>query len=112
MSNEVDKAVEVEVRMLCRTSNSRVEFIEEHMTSKNELTSDEKDTIRRSTEPTTITTANGKAQSTEEAAVYAIDLDVVVTMMLLEDSAAVLSFGFIVEEMTTPMNGKGESLHH
>ena len=51
-----------------------------------ELTSGEKDTIRRSKEPAVITTAVGKAESTEEATVYANDLDVFVTMMLLEDS--------------------------
>ena len=53
----------------------------------------EKDTIRRWKETTGITTANGKAGSTEEATVYVNDLDVFVTMMLLEDSPAVLSPG-------------------
>ena len=56
-----------------------------HMTRKNELTSGERDT-RRSKEVTASTTANGKAESTEEATVYINDLVVFVTMMLLEDS--------------------------
>ena len=38
-----------------------------HTMSKNELTSDGKDTIRRSKEHTVITTANGKAESTEDS---------------------------------------------
>ena len=46
-----------------------------HMMSKSELTSGEKDAIGRSREPTVITTANGKAESTEEAAVHVNDLD-------------------------------------
>ena len=49
--------------------------------SKNELTSGENDTIRRSTEPTIITTARGKAESTEEATAYVNDLHVIVSMM-------------------------------
>ena len=54
-----------------------------HMLSKNELICGEKDTIRRSKEPTVITTANGKADSTEEATVYVNDLDVFVTIVLM-----------------------------
>ena len=79
------------------------------MMRKNELTSGEKDT-RRSKETTAITTANGKAESTEEATVYINDLDVFVTMMLLEDSKQCYLFVFI-----TRRNGllfrmeKGES---
>ena len=60
-----------------------------HMMSKNVLTSGEKDTFRVS-------------ESTEDATVYVNDLDVFVTIMLLEDSAAMLSFGSLCEE----------SLHH
>ena len=40
-------------------------------------------------------TASGKAESTEEATVYADDLNVFVTMMLAEDSLAVLSLGLL-----------------
>ena len=69
------------------------------MMSKNEVTSGEKDTIRRSKEPTVITTASGQAESTEEATVYFCGLGVFVTMMLLEDSPAVLSLVSLCEEM-------------
>ena len=64
------------------------------MMSQSELTSGENDTIRRSEKPTVITTAIGKADSTEEATVYFDDLDVFVTMMVLEDSPAELSLFF------------------
>ena len=48
--------------------------------SKIELTFfGEKGTLRKSKEPTFIMTANGKAESTEEATVYVNDFDVFVT---------------------------------
>ena len=50
------------------------------------------------TKPTVITTASGKAESTEGAAGNAHDLDVFVTMVLLEDSPAVLSLVLSCEE--------------
>ena len=59
------------------------------MIKNDELTSGENDTIERSEEPTVNTTANGKAESTEEATVYVNnDLDVFVAMMPLKDSPA------------------------
>ena len=47
-----------------------------HMMSKNELTSSGKDTTRRPNEPTVITTAEGEAESKEEATVYVNNLGV------------------------------------
>ena len=72
-----------------------------HIMSKNELTSGEKDVIRRSREAALTTTASGKAESTKKKkrTAYVNDLDVVVTMMLLEDSPAVVSLGLLCEEM-------------
>ena len=52
-----------------------------HMMSKNELTSAQKGTIIRSSEP--VTTVSGKAESTEEAKADGNDLNVFVTKMLL-----------------------------
>ena len=76
------------------------------MMSKNEVTSSEKDTIRRSKEHIVTTTANGKAESTEEATVHDNDLDVFVTMMLLEDSQA----GFLMRRNGLRLElKKGES---
>ena len=69
-----------------------------HMMRNNELTSGEEDTISRSKEPTVITTAGGKAEPTEEVAVYVNDLDVFVTKMLLEDWQVVRSWDGIKDE--------------
>ena len=83
-----------------------------HMMSKNdELTSGENDTIERSKEPTVNTTANGKAESTEEATVYVNDLNVFVVMMLLKDSPEVLSSGLLCEEKGCSYVWKMERLH-
>ena len=79
--------------------------------SENKLTSGDKDTIRRSREPTVNTTASGKAESTEEGRVYVNDLVVSVTMVLLEDSAAVVSLGLLGEELGCTCGWKRESLH-
>ena len=59
----------------------------------------EKDTIMKSKGPTVISTDSGKAKLMEEATVYVTDLDVFVTMKLLEDSPEVPSLGFLCEEM-------------
>ena len=67
-----------------------------HMMSENELTSVGKDAIRRSHQPTVNTTANGNAESAEEATGHLNDVDVFVTVMLAEDSPGVLS---LCEEM-------------
>ena len=80
-----------------------------HMMSQDEVTSGEKDTIRRSREPTVITNANGQVEKTEEATVYVNDLDVFDIMMLLEDSPAVPSLGLPCGEICH--YGKRESLH-
>ena len=82
-----------------------VEFIvnsgaSHHMLSENELALGEKDTLTRSEEPTMITTASGEAELTEEATKYVKYLDVFVTMVLLEDSPAVLCLGLSCEEMS------------
>ena len=51
-------------------------------------------------------TARGKAESTEEAAVYVNELDVFVTMMLLEGSPATQSLGYFANKSATTMSGK------
>ena len=50
------------------------------MLSKKILSSDEVDTLRRSTNSTTAATANGEVQSNEEALVYVHDLGFLVTV--------------------------------
>lgn len=48
--------------------------------------------------PTTVITANGEVQTSEEAQVDVHDLELFVTMQILEDMPAVLSLGKLCEE--------------
>ena len=77
-----------------------------HMMSKTGLTSGEKDTTRRSKEPTAITTAIGRAEK-EDAAVHVGDLDVSVTMMLLDDSQQCYLWFYCAKKWASFMNGIG-----
>ena len=69
-----------------------------HMVSKKDLNSAEMETMRMSTHPTTVMTANGEVQTREEGTVYVTELDLFVTVMLLEETPAVLSFGKLCED--------------
>ena len=69
-----------------------------HMLSRKDLNSAELETVKVSESPTTVVTANGKVQTEEEATVYVRDLDLFVTVMLLEDTPAVLSIGKLCED--------------
>ena len=64
-----------------------------HMLSSKDLRLDEVDTSRRSRNPTTEVTAYGEVQTNWEAHMYFHDLDLFVTMQLLEETPAVLSLG-------------------
>ena len=46
--------------------------------------------MRTSKSPTMVTTANGEVQTREEATVYVKELDLFVTVMLLEETAGKL----------------------
>ena len=61
------------------------------MLSKKVLSSDEMENLRRSRNPTTVVTASGEMQTNEEAQVYVHDLDLVVTVQILDDTPAVIS---------------------
>ena len=69
-----------------------------HMVCKKDLHSAELETVRISKSPTTVGTANGELLTKEEAKVYVRDLDLSVTVMLLEDTPAVLSLGKLCED--------------
>ena len=69
-----------------------------HMMSKKDLSSDELDTLRRSRNPTVVLTANGEVQTHEEAPEYVHDLNLFVTVQLLEETPAVLSLGKLCED--------------
>ena len=62
-----------------------------HMISKKDLNSAELETVTTSRSPTTVITANGEVQTHEEATVYVKELDIFLTMKVLEDTPAVLS---------------------
>ena len=61
-----------------------------HMLSRTDLNSAEMETVRVSESPTTVNTTNGEVQTKEEATVYVKEMDLFVTVKLLEDTPAVL----------------------
>ena len=69
-----------------------------HTLCKKDLSSDEVDTLWRYRTPTTVVTANGEKHTNEEAQVYVQDLDMFVTVPLLEETPAVLSRGKVCSE--------------
>ena len=56
------------------------------------------DTLSKSCCPTTVITANGEVQTHEEATVYVKELDIFLTMKVLENTPAVLSLGKLCDE--------------
>ena len=69
-----------------------------HMVSRKDLKSAKLEPVRISKSPTTVVTANGEVLAEEEATVYVRQLDLFVTVMLLEDTPAVLSLGKLCED--------------
>ena len=69
-----------------------------HMISRKDLNSAELETVTTSRSPTTVITANGEVQTHEEATVYVKELDIFLTMKVLEDTPAVLSPGKLCDE--------------
>ena len=69
-----------------------------HMISKMDLSDAEMDTLTKSCSPTIVITANGEVQTHEEATVYAKELDIFLTMKVLENTPAVLSLGKLCDE--------------
>ena len=69
-----------------------------HMISKKDLSEAEMDTLTKSCSPTIVITANGEVQTHEEAIVYAKELDIFLTMKVLENTPAVLSLGKLCDE--------------
>ena len=69
-----------------------------HMISKKDLSEAEMDTLTKSCRPTIVITANGEVQTQEEAIVYVKELDIFLTMKVLENTPAVLSLGKLCDE--------------
>ena len=68
-----------------------------HVVSKKHLNAAELETTMISRNPTTVITANGEVQTREEASVYVEELDFA-TVMLLEETPAVISLGKLCED--------------
>ena len=69
-----------------------------HMVGKRDLNSAELDTMRTSRSPTTVMTANGEVQTREEETVCVKQLDLLVRVMLLEETPALLFLGKLCED--------------
>ena len=69
-----------------------------HMISKKGLNDAQMDTLTKSCSPTIVITANGEVQTHEEATVYVKELDLFLTMKVLENTPAVLSLGKLCDE--------------
>ena len=69
-----------------------------HMISKKDLSEAEMDTLTKSCSLTIVITANGEVQTQEEAIVYVKELDMFLTMKVLENTPAVLSLGKLCDE--------------
>ena len=69
-----------------------------HTISKKDLSDVEMDTLTKSRSPTIVITANGEVQTHEEATVYVKELDIFLTMKVLDDTPAVLSLGKLCDE--------------
>ena len=76
-----------------------------HMISKKDLSDAEMDTLTKWCSPTIVITANGKVPTHEEATVYVKELDIFLTMKVLENTPAVLSLGKLYDENGIPTNG-------
>ena len=69
-----------------------------HMISKKDLSEAEMDTLTKSCSPTIVITANGEVQTHEEAIVYVKEVDIFLTMKVLENTPAVSSIGKLFDE--------------
>ena len=69
-----------------------------HMISKKNLSNAEMDILTKSCSPTIVITANGEVQTHEEAIVSVKELDIFLTMKVLENTPAVLSLGKLCDE--------------
>ena len=69
-----------------------------HMISKKDLSDAEMDTLTKSCSPRTVITANGEVHTHEKAIVYVKELDIFLTLKVLDNTPAVLSFGKLCDE--------------
>ena len=85
-----------------------------HMISKKDLSNAEMDTLTKLCRRTIVITANGEVQTHEEATVYVKELDIFLTMKVLDNTPAVLSLGSLCDENGDSyewINGKKTTSH-
>ena len=76
-----------------------------HMISKKDLSDAEMVTLTKSCSPTIVITANGEVQTHEEAIVYVKELDIFLTVKVLDNTPAVLSLGKLAMKTGILTNG-------
>ena len=69
-----------------------------HMISKKDVSDAEMDTLTKSCIPTIVIRANGEVQTHEEATVYVKELEIFLTVKVLDNTPAVLSLGKLCDE--------------
>ena len=69
-----------------------------HMISKKDLNDAEMDTLTKSCSSAIVLTANGEVQTHEEAIVYVKELEIFLTMKVLENTQTVYSLGKLCDE--------------
>ena len=69
-----------------------------HMISRKDLNDAEMGTLTKSCSPTTVITANVEVQTHEEATVYVKEVDIFLTMKVLDNTPVVLSLGKLCDE--------------
>ena len=69
-----------------------------HMISKKDSSNAVMETLRKSCSPTIVITANGEVKTHEEAIVYVKELEVFLTVKVIENTPAVLSLGNLCDE--------------
>ena len=69
-----------------------------HMINKKDLSDAEMDILTKSCSPTIVRTANGEVQTHEEAIVYVKELDIFLTLKVIENTPAVFSLGKLCDE--------------
>ena len=85
-----------------------------HMVSKKDSNSAELETMTTSRSPMTVVAANGEVQTKEDATVFVKELDLFVTVMLLEETPAVLPLGKLCEESweNLPLDQRSKTTSH
>ena len=69
-----------------------------HMISKKDVGDAEMDTLTKSCCPTIVITTNGEVQAHEETVVIVKELEIFLTMKVLDNTSAVLSLGKLCDE--------------